>query len=120
MSKKHKFYTNWKEFWDFYISSVKESIGENQFKVLSGGGNFKEISRRLPVITKKERVEVINPLIREHGYITSDISFKYDPNATTFYSYFDKDRPRGKQIVIGYPTFTKYMVHYKPCIEAAE
>ena len=119
MSKKHKFYTNWKEFWDFYISSVKESIGENQFKVLSGGGNFKEISRRLPVITKKERVEVINPLIREHGYITSDISLKYDPNATTFYSYFDKDRPRGKQIVIGYPTFTKYMVHYKPCIEAA-
>ena len=116
---KHKFYTDWREFWKFYISSVKESIGEKQFQVLSTARNHKEISKRLPLITKKERVELINPLIREHGYITKDISLKYDPNATTFYSYFDKDRPRGKQIVIGYPTFTKYMVYNKSCIQAA-
>ena len=112
---KHKFYDNWKDFWEFYMASVKYDIGKSKFEVL----DYMQISKRLSPIPDDERKNIINPLIRKYGYITDSISLKYDPNAITFYSQYDKKRPRGKRVVIGYPTFTRYMVYWKPALEAA-
>ena len=90
-------------------------IGKSKFEVL----DYMQISKRLSPIPDDERKNIINPLIRKYGYITDSISLKYDPNAITFYSQYDKKRPRGKRVVIGYPTFTRYMVYWKPALEAA-
>lgn len=113
--KGHKFYTDWDEFWEFYISKIKNDIGESKMKVLS----YSQISKRLPRIPDREVLDVISPMVREHGYITDSITLRYDPNATTFYSTYDTSKKKGKRIVVGFPTFTRYMIHWKPAIEAA-
>ena len=111
----HKFYNNWEEFWEFYISKIKDDIGINKMKVLS----YSQISKKLPRIPDREVLDVIVPMIREHGYITDSITLRYDPNATTFYSTYDKSKRKGKRVIVGFPTFTRYMIHWKPAIEAA-
>ena len=111
----HKFYNDWDEFWQFYITSVKNDIGPNKFKSL----NSSQVSKKLPMISKEEILNIINPIIREHGYISDSITLVYDPNATTFYSQYKTTRKPGTRIIIGYPTFTRYMIYWKPAVEAA-
>ena len=44
--KGHKFYTDWDEFWEFYISKIKNDIGESKMKVLS----YSQISKRFQFV----------------------------------------------------------------------
>ena len=43
--KGHKFYTDWDEFWEFYISKIKNDIGESKMKVTLLFSNFKKITK---------------------------------------------------------------------------
>ena len=110
--EKHEYFTEWEDFWEFYISSVEADIGSNKFKAVRSS----RISKLLTPIDKKFRKEVLEPLIRRAGIIPKSIILRYDKKATTFYSTRDTKK---KKYVVGYPTFTKYMCYWEPAMKAA-
>lgn len=113
----HKYFTDWNKFWDFYITSVKEDLGANKFRVTPNSKKSKFLKRIDGDLEGKEfMVNVLNPLIRKEGMVPKRVGLRYDPNATTFYSTFDT---RKKKYVIGYPSFTKYMCFWQPAMQAA-
>lgn len=113
----HKYFTDWNKFWDFYITSVKEDLGANKFRVTPNSKKSKFLKRIDGDFEGKDfMVNVLNPLIRKEGMVPKRVGLRYDPNATTFYSTFDT---RKKKYVIGYPSFTKYMCFWQPAMQAA-
>ena len=110
----HKYYNEWDKFWDFYMESVKEDIGEYKFEALKNSSS--RITQNLKRITDDFRISVLDDLIRKAGMIPEKILLKYDPKATTFYSAYSRER---KRFYIGYPTFTKYMCYWEPAMKAA-
>ena len=112
--KEHKYYTNWEEFWDFYITSVKQDIGTKKFSVIKN--NSSRITKKLERISDEFRIATLEPLIRKAGMVPQSVSLYYDPSATTFYSAYSKER---KVFYIGYPTFTKYMCFWEPAMKAS-
>ena len=112
--QEHKYFTDWDEFWDFYISNVKKDIGTKKFSVIKN--NSTRIATSLERIDDNFRINTLDPLIRKAGMIPDKILLEYDPKATTFYSAYSKQR---KRFYIGYPTFTKYMCYWEPCMKAS-
>lgn len=111
--QEHKYFTDWDEFWDFYISNVKKDIGTKKFSVIKN--NSTRIATSLERIDDNFRINTLDPLIRKAGMIPDKILLKYDPKATTFYSAYSKQR---KRFYIGYPTFTKYMCYWGALYES--
>ena len=111
---KHKYYTDWNEFWDFYIKSVKQDIGTKKYSVIKN--NSSKIATSLERIDDEFRINILDPLIRKAGMIPEKILLKYDPKATTFYSAYSKKR---KRFYIGYPTYTKYMCFWEASMKAS-
>lgn len=112
--QEHKYYTDWDKFWDFYMNSVKEDVGEKRFAALENSSS--RLAQTLKRIKDDFRLGVLDDLIREAGMIPDKILLKYDPKATTFYSAYSRKR---KRFYIGYPTFTKYMCYWEPAMKAA-
>ena len=110
----HKYYTDWGKFWDFYMKSTKDDIGEFKFQALKNSSA--RITQNLKRISDEFRLGVLDDLIREAGMIPNDILLYYDPKATTFYSAYSRKK---KRFYIGYPTFTKYMCYWEPAMKAA-
>jgi len=110
----HKYYTDWSKFWDFYMQSAKDDIGEFKFQALKNSSA--RITQNLKRISDNFRLGVLDDLIREAGMIPNDILLYYDPKATTFYSAYSRKK---KRFYIGYPTFTKYMCYWEPAMKAA-
>ena len=110
----HKYYTDWSKFWDFYMQSAKDDIGEFKFQALKNSSA--RITQNLKRISDDFRLGVLDDLIREAGMIPNDILLYYDPKATTFYSAYSRKK---KRFYIGYPTFTKYMCYWEPAMKAA-
>ena len=110
----HKYYTDWNEFWDFYITSVKQDIGTKKYSVIKN--NSSKIATSLERIDDEFRINTLDPLIRKAGMIPEKILLKYDPKATTFYSAYSKKR---KRHYIGYPTYTKYMCFWEASMKAS-
>ena len=110
----HKYYTDWSKFWDFYMRSAKDDIGEFKFQALKNSSA--RITQNLKRISDDFRLGVLDDLIREAGMIPNDILLYYDPKATTFYSAYSRKK---KRFYIGYPTFTKYMCYWEPAMKAA-
>ena len=106
------YYTDWNEFWDFYITSVRNDLGDNKFRVTPDSKKSKFLQR----IDGDFKIKILNPLIRKEGLIPSSVILRYDPNKTTFYSTYDTSK---KKYVVGYPAFTKYMCYWQPAMEAA-
>jgi len=112
--REHKYYTDWNEFWDFYITSVKQDIGTKKYSVIKN--NSSKIATSLERIDDEFRINTLDPLIRKAGMIPEKILLKYDPKATTFYSAYSKKR---KRHYIGYPTYTKYMCFWEASMKAS-
>ena len=110
----HKYYTEWDKFWDFYMESVKNDVGDYKFQALKNSSS--RITQNLSRITDEFRLGVLDDLVREAGMIPDNILLFYDPKATTFYSAYSRAK---KRFYIGYPTFTKYMCYWEPAMKAA-
>jgi hypothetical protein len=110
----HKYYTDWSDFWEFYMQSVKEDIGTSKFAALKNSSS--RLTKKLERIEDNFRINTLDPLIRKAGMIPEKVLLKYDPKATTFYSAYSRER---KRFYIGYPTFTKYMCYWEPAMKAA-
>jgi len=110
----HKYYTEWDKFWDFYMESVKNDVGDYKFQALKNSSS--RITKNLSRITDEFRLGVLDDLVREAGMIPDNILLFYDPKATTFYSAYSRKK---KRFYIGYPTFTKYMCYWEPAMKAA-
>ena len=110
----HKYYTDWNEFWAFYMKSVQDDLGEYKYKALQNSSQ--RLAKNLSRIKDDFRLNTLNPLIRKAGMVPDKVKLVYDPSATTFYSSYSRQK---KSFYIGYPTFTKYMCFWEPAMKAA-
>ena len=67
----HKYYTNWNDFWDFYITSVKQDIGTKKYSVIKN--NSSKIATSLERIEDEFRIITLEPLIRKAGMIPKSV-----------------------------------------------
>ena len=105
----NKIYTEWDEFWEFYISKIKEYVPNYESM------HPTDATTSLPPLTNAEFVN-LNHTIRRLVNLPTRIHLQYAPNLQTFASGFDR---KIQGLIIQYPTVTKWFVNFPSILKTA-